>query len=61
MASRNAARTWSRSLTKLSALSPRYQAVQEDRVWEELYPRILRLALIAAKYDINYTIDAEEA
>nr|WP_313634592.1 bifunctional proline dehydrogenase/L-glutamate gamma-semialdehyde dehydrogenase PutA [Brevundimonas diminuta] len=46
---------------KLSALSPRYQAVQEDRVWEELYPRILRLALIAAKYDINYTIDAEEA
>jgi RHH-type proline utilization regulon transcriptional repressor/proline dehydrogenase/delta 1-pyrroline-5-carboxylate dehydrogenase len=46
---------------KLSALSPRYQAVQEDRVWDELYPRILRLALIAAKYDINYTIDAEEA
>ncbi|AYG94290.1 bifunctional proline dehydrogenase/L-glutamate gamma-semialdehyde dehydrogenase PutA [Brevundimonas naejangsanensis] len=46
---------------KLSALSPRYQSVQEDRVWEELYPRILRLALIAAKYDINYTIDAEEA
>lgn len=46
---------------KLSALSPRYQATQEDRVWEELYPRILRLALIAAKYDINYTIDAEEA
>jgi RHH-type proline utilization regulon transcriptional repressor/proline dehydrogenase/delta 1-pyrroline-5-carboxylate dehydrogenase len=46
---------------KLSALSPRYQAVQEDRVWEELYPRILRLAQIAAKYDINYTIDAEEA
>ncbi|MET4682276.1 bifunctional proline dehydrogenase/L-glutamate gamma-semialdehyde dehydrogenase PutA [Brevundimonas faecalis] len=46
---------------KLSALSPRYQAVQEDRVWEELYPRILRLARIAAKYDINYTIDAEEA
>ena len=46
---------------KLSALSPRYQSVQEDRVWEELYPRILRLAQIAAKHDINYTIDAEEA
>ncbi|MFE9082451.1 bifunctional proline dehydrogenase/L-glutamate gamma-semialdehyde dehydrogenase PutA [Brevundimonas sp. NPDC003935] len=46
---------------KLSALSPRYEATQENRVWEELYPRILRLALIAAKYDINYTIDAEEA
>lgn len=46
---------------KLSALSPRYEATQEDRVWDELYPRILRLALIAARYDINYTIDAEEA
>lgn len=46
---------------KLSALSPRYEATQEDRVWAELYPRIKRLALIAAKYDINFTIDAEEA
>jgi RHH-type proline utilization regulon transcriptional repressor/proline dehydrogenase/delta 1-pyrroline-5-carboxylate dehydrogenase len=46
---------------KLSALTPRYEATQEDRVWHELYPRILRLALIAAKYDINFTIDAEEA
>jgi RHH-type proline utilization regulon transcriptional repressor/proline dehydrogenase/delta 1-pyrroline-5-carboxylate dehydrogenase len=46
---------------KLSALTPRYEAVQETRVWDELYPRVLRLALIAAKYDINFTIDAEEA
>ncbi|HEY3814630.1 MAG TPA: bifunctional proline dehydrogenase/L-glutamate gamma-semialdehyde dehydrogenase PutA [Caulobacteraceae bacterium] len=46
---------------KLSALSPRYEATQEARVWEELYPRIKRLALIAAKYDLNYAIDAEEA
>jgi RHH-type proline utilization regulon transcriptional repressor/proline dehydrogenase/delta 1-pyrroline-5-carboxylate dehydrogenase len=46
---------------KLSALTPRYEATQEARVWDELYPRILRLALIAAKYDINFTIDAEEA
>ena len=46
---------------KLSALSPRYEATHEARVWEELYPRIKRLALIAARYDINYTIDAEEA
>jgi len=46
---------------KLSALSPRYEATQEARVWEELYPRVLRLAVIAAKYDINFTIDAEEA
>ncbi|WP_374579675.1 bifunctional proline dehydrogenase/L-glutamate gamma-semialdehyde dehydrogenase PutA [Phenylobacterium sp.] len=46
---------------KLSALSPRYEATHEDRVWTELYPRVKRLALIAAKYDINFTIDAEEA
>jgi len=30
-------------------------------VWAELYPRTLRLALIAARYNINFTIDAEEA
>ena len=46
---------------KLSALTPRYEATQEARVWDELYPRVLRLALIAAKYDLNFTIDAEEA
>jgi len=46
---------------KLSALSPRYEAVQEERVWAELYPRLKRLALIAARHDINFTIDAEEA
>jgi len=46
---------------KLSALSPRYEARQPDRVWGELYPRIKRLALLAAKADINLTLDAEEA
>ncbi len=46
---------------KLSALSPRYEATHETRVWSELYPRIKRLALIAARYDINFTMDAEEA
>ena len=46
---------------KLSALSPRYEAVQEPRVWAELYPRLKRLALIAARHDLNLTIDAEEA
>ena len=46
---------------KLSALTPRYEATQEARVWDELYPRVLRLALIAAKHDLNFTIDAEEA
>ncbi|NIJ07683.1 RHH-type proline utilization regulon transcriptional repressor/proline dehydrogenase/delta 1-pyrroline-5-carboxylate dehydrogenase [Sphingomonas vulcanisoli] len=46
---------------KLSALSPRYEAVQEARVWAELYPRIKRLALIAARHNLNFAIDAEEA
>jgi RHH-type proline utilization regulon transcriptional repressor/proline dehydrogenase/delta 1-pyrroline-5-carboxylate dehydrogenase len=46
---------------KLSALSPRYEATQEARMWDELYPRVLRLAKIAAKYDINLALDAEEA
>ncbi|MDB5711427.1 MAG: L-proline dehydrogenase / delta-pyrroline-5-carboxylate dehydrogenase [Sphingomonas bacterium] len=46
---------------KLSALSPRYEAVQEARVWEELYPRMKRLVLIAAGHDLNLAIDAEEA
>jgi len=46
---------------KLSALSPRYEATQEARVWLELYPRLKRLAGIAARRDMNFTIDAEEA
>ena len=46
---------------KLSALCPRYEAVQEARVWAELYPRLKRLALIAAHHDLNLAIDAEEA
>jgi RHH-type proline utilization regulon transcriptional repressor/proline dehydrogenase/delta 1-pyrroline-5-carboxylate dehydrogenase len=46
---------------KLSALSPRYEATQEARMWAELYPRVKRLALIACRHDLNFTIDAEEA
>ncbi len=46
---------------KLSALSPRYEARQPNRVWGELYLRIKRLAVLAAKADINLTLDAEEA
>ncbi|THD60446.1 bifunctional proline dehydrogenase/L-glutamate gamma-semialdehyde dehydrogenase PutA [Phenylobacterium sp.] len=46
---------------KLSALSPRYEARQPDRVWGELYPRVKRLSALAAKANINLTLDAEEA
>jgi RHH-type proline utilization regulon transcriptional repressor/proline dehydrogenase/delta 1-pyrroline-5-carboxylate dehydrogenase len=46
---------------KLSALSPRYEARQAERVFADLYPRIVRLAVVAAAGDINLTLDAEEA
>lgn len=46
---------------KLSALSPRYDALHEARVWEELYPRLKRLTLLAARHKLNLAIDAEEA
>jgi RHH-type transcriptional regulator, proline utilization regulon repressor / proline dehydrogenase / delta 1-pyrroline-5-carboxylate dehydrogenase len=45
---------------KLSALHPRYQRSQIDRVHHELYQKVLTLALLAQKYDIGLNIDAEE-
>src|SRR5579864_8977829 len=46
---------------KLSALHPRYEATQEARVFAELYPRLLRIAVAASEADLNLTLDAEEA
>ncbi|QGZ96449.1 L-glutamate gamma-semialdehyde dehydrogenase [Terricaulis silvestris] len=46
---------------KLSALHPRYETRQEERVMHELYPRVLQLAEQAKKYNIGLTMDAEEA
>ena len=46
---------------KLSALHPRYEAVSRDRVLKELVPKVLELARSAKKYDLNFTVDAEEA
>ena len=46
---------------KLSALHARYELGHRERVIAELYPRLQQLARLAAKYDINLTIDAEEA
>jgi RHH-type proline utilization regulon transcriptional repressor/proline dehydrogenase/delta 1-pyrroline-5-carboxylate dehydrogenase len=46
---------------KLSALHPRYEEAQIDRVAQELVPRLQRLIGIAAAADINLTIDAEES
>ena len=46
---------------KLSALYPRYEARQEERVFAELYPRVLELAEKAKGHNIGFTMDAEEA
>jgi len=46
---------------KLSALHPRYSRAQYTRVMDELYPLLLRLAVLARRYDIGLNIDAEEA
>ena len=46
---------------KLSALHPRYEAVNTEAVIRELVPRLLDLARQAKAYDLNFTVDAEEA
>jgi len=46
---------------KLSALHPRYEAVSRGRVMRELVPQVIELAALAKSYDLNFTIDAEEA
>src|SRR4029079_4655668 len=46
---------------KLSALHPRYEAVNRDRVMKELVPSLLDLARLAKSHDLNLTVDAEEA
>jgi len=46
---------------KLSALHPKYLAVQKSRVMDELLPRVKEQALLAKAYDMGLTIDAEEA
>jgi RHH-type proline utilization regulon transcriptional repressor/proline dehydrogenase/delta 1-pyrroline-5-carboxylate dehydrogenase len=46
---------------KLSALHPRYSAVQRARVHSELIPRVLELVRVAAARNVALTVDAEEA
>jgi len=45
---------------KLSALHPRYEDAQHDRVMRELVPRVWTLCEGAAAANLNLTIDAEE-
>ena len=46
---------------KLSALSPRFEFLQYDRVMSEIPPQLKELCVMAKQYDIGLTIDAEEA
>jgi RHH-type proline utilization regulon transcriptional repressor/proline dehydrogenase/delta 1-pyrroline-5-carboxylate dehydrogenase len=46
---------------KLSALHPRFEALSHRRVMTELVPRLIDLARRAKAYDLNFTVDAEEA
>ena len=46
---------------KLSALHPRYEAVSRERVLRELTPLVVELARKAKGFDLNFTVDAEEA
>lgn len=46
---------------KLSALHPRYEQLQHERVIDELVPRVAKLARQAAAANIGFNVDAEEA
>ncbi len=46
---------------KLSALHPRYEAVNHADVMRDLVPRLLDLARRAKAHDLCFTVDAEEA
>ncbi|MGV6825989.1 MAG: bifunctional proline dehydrogenase/L-glutamate gamma-semialdehyde dehydrogenase PutA [bacterium] len=46
---------------KLSALHPRYEFAQKDRVMREMLPRVLQLAEEAKGFGLGFTIDAEES
>lgn len=46
---------------KLSALYPRYEELQRERVFAELLPRVWELIERAAHANLNLTIDAEES
>src|SRR6202035_1072001 len=46
---------------KLSAPHPRFEALSRPRVMAELVPRLIDLARRARAFNLNFTVDAEEA
>ena len=58
----NSHEQWRDSISiKLSALHPRYEIHQQERVFSELLPRLEQLILLAIENDVPVTIDAEES
>ena len=60
---KHAARVFTRNSisVKLSAIHPRLEFVQRERVLKELLPRLMPLCRAARDAGIGFTIDAEEA
>lgn len=46
---------------KLSALHPRFEWRKRSRVLQELVPKLIELAQSAQRWNLNFTLDAEEA
>lgn len=46
---------------KLTGLHPRYEVVQRDRVIAEMYPKLLKLASAAKRWNIGFHLDQEDA
>jgi RHH-type proline utilization regulon transcriptional repressor/proline dehydrogenase/delta 1-pyrroline-5-carboxylate dehydrogenase len=46
---------------KFSALHPRYEPLSRGRVLAELTPKLIELAQLAKRHELNFTVDAEEA
>jgi RHH-type proline utilization regulon transcriptional repressor/proline dehydrogenase/delta 1-pyrroline-5-carboxylate dehydrogenase len=57
----NSVRTNPGISVKLSALDPRYETAQRDRVMRTLVPRVVALAQAARAANMGFNIDAEEA
>ena len=56
-----AAEEFSASISvKLSALHPRFEYRQKERVYKEVFERLMQLCLLAKKHKVAITIDAEE-
>jgi len=46
---------------KLSALHPRFEMLQSERIFKELFQALKQLCILAKSYDVAVVIDAEEA